>query len=69
MSVLPALLFVLFLALKLTGIIAWSWIWITAPLWGSLVGIVLFMIVIPLSFVLVAAVPVTIMAIVSYFKK
>lgn len=27
------LLFVLFLALKLTGYIAWSWWWITAPLW------------------------------------
>ena len=27
------LLFVLFLALKLTGFIAWSWWWVTAPLW------------------------------------
>ena len=27
------LLFLLFLALKLTGVIDWSWWWITAPLW------------------------------------
>lgn len=26
-------LFILFLALKLTGVIGWSWLWITAPLW------------------------------------
>ncbi|QFG10436.1 hypothetical protein KIV65_gp31 [Mycobacterium phage Anthony] len=27
------LLFVVFLVLKLIGVIAWSWLWITAPLW------------------------------------
>lgn len=27
------LLFLLFLALKLTGYINWSWWWVTAPLW------------------------------------
>jgi hypothetical protein len=27
------LLFILFLGLKLTGFIAWSWVWVTAPLW------------------------------------
>lgn len=26
-------LFVEFLVLKLTGLIAWSWWWVTAPLW------------------------------------
>lgn len=26
-------LFILFLILKVTGVIAWSWLWITAPLW------------------------------------
>ena len=26
-------LFTVFLILKLTGVIAWSWWWITAPLW------------------------------------
>ena len=32
------LLGVLFIALKLTGVIAWSWIWVLAPFW---IGIVL----------------------------
>ena len=27
------LLFVVFLVLKLTGVVAWSWWWVTAPLW------------------------------------
>lgn len=26
-------LFIVFLILKLTGTISWSWIWVTAPLW------------------------------------
>jgi len=30
-------LFLVFLTLKLTGIITWSWWWITAPLWGPIV--------------------------------
>ena len=29
-------LFLLFLALKLCGVIAWSWWWVFAPLWASL---------------------------------
>lgn len=33
-SFLPLLFFV-FLVLKLTGVIAWSWWIITAPLWGG----------------------------------
>ena len=27
------ILFIVFLVLKLTGTIAWSWWWVTAPLW------------------------------------
>lgn len=30
---LTSLLAVLFIALKLTGVIAWSWVWVLAPLW------------------------------------
>ena len=26
-------LFIVFLILKLTGVITWSWVWICAPLW------------------------------------
>lgn len=30
------LLFLVFLVLKLTHVIAWSWLWVTAPLWAGL---------------------------------
>lgn len=30
------MLFLIFLVLKLTGVIAWSWIWVTCPLWAGL---------------------------------
>ena len=30
------LLFLVFLVLKLTKVIDWSWWWVTAPLWGPL---------------------------------
>lgn len=36
------ILFVVFLVLKLTNNIAWSWWWVTAPLW---IPIVLFIII------------------------
>jgi hypothetical protein len=29
------ILFLIFLVLKLTGTITWSWWWVTAPLWGG----------------------------------
>ena len=29
------MLFLVFLVLKLTGFIGWSWWWVTAPLWGG----------------------------------
>jgi hypothetical protein len=28
------ILFLIFLTLKLTKIITWSWVWVTIPLWG-----------------------------------
>lgn len=30
---LPGVVFVVFLILKLTGVIRWSWWWVTSPLW------------------------------------
>ena len=33
---LPAALFLVFLVLKLCGVITWSWLWVTAPLWAPL---------------------------------
>ena len=38
-------LFVVFLVLKLTGTINWSWVWVTSPLWISVLwNIILFVI-------------------------
>jgi hypothetical protein len=40
------ILFIVFLVLKLTGVINWSWWWVTSPLWiplalgGIIIGIV-----------------------------
>lgn len=34
------LLFVVFLVLKLCKVIDWSWWWVTAPLWGTLIFII-----------------------------
>jgi len=30
------IMFLIFMTLKLTGTIAWSWWWVTAPLWGGI---------------------------------
>ena len=37
---LPGLLFLVFLVLKLTGHITWSWWWVTAPLWGTFLFVI-----------------------------
>ena len=33
------LLTIVFITLKLTGYIAWSWLWVLSPLWIPLVGL------------------------------
>ena len=33
------LLGVVFVTLKLTGVIPWSWWWVTAPFWGGLASV------------------------------
>lgn len=43
---LPSILFIIFLILKLTETISWSWWWITAPLWIPAVFFVFVIIVI-----------------------
>ena len=35
---------ILFIALKLTGVIAWPWLWVLAPLWGQLIVFAVFLI-------------------------
>ena len=36
-SAVPPLVFIVFLVLKLTHVIGWSWWWVCAPLWIPLV--------------------------------
>lgn len=48
------LLAIVFITLKLTNYIAWSWWWVLAPLWG------------PAAFVLVIAMCVGILAFIAY---
>ncbi len=43
------ILFTVFVTLKLTGYISWSWWWVTAPLWG---GFALFFIIIIFIFLI-----------------
>lgn len=35
------ILFCVFVVLKLTHVIAWSWWWVTAPLWGGIALVLL----------------------------
>ena len=55
----PGALFLLFLALKLTGCIQWSWLWVSAPLWVPLAFSVL---VVCLMVVVVSIVGMVLMA-------
>lgn len=38
-------MFLIFMTLKLTGYITWSWWWVTAPLWGGFALMILIAIV------------------------
>ena len=48
----PGLLTVAFIVLKLTGYIAWSWLWVLSPIWitSALVCVVLFIWFLAMSF-------------------
>jgi hypothetical protein len=39
----PSVLFLVFLVLKLTNVIDWSWWWVTAPLWIPILVAILIM--------------------------
>lgn len=43
---LVCLLTVLFVGLKLAGVIAWKWVWVLCPLWGSVAFIVFLAIIV-----------------------
>ena len=40
------ILFFIFLVLKLTDVIDWSWWWVTAPLWGPALLVILLLVII-----------------------
>lgn len=44
--VFAGLLAILFIALKLTGVITWSWLWVLAPIWIPFVIVVFVLIII-----------------------
>ena len=48
---LPGVLFVVFLVLKLTGNIDWTWWWITSPIWIPLLAAVAILITLIIAFV------------------
>jgi hypothetical protein len=43
---LPTILFIVFLVLKLTNYIDWSWWWVTSPLWISAILYIILIVVI-----------------------
>lgn len=45
---LDVILFVVFLILKLTGNIDWSWWWVTSPLWIPIVIVLVFLVIVAL---------------------
>lgn len=44
------LLGVLFIALKLCGVIGWSWWWVTAPFWGGFALVMLIILIAAVAF-------------------
>lgn len=44
-----SILALIFITLKLTGYITWSWLWVLAPLWGGLVLLVVVLAVVFLA--------------------
>jgi hypothetical protein len=45
-SGIPTILFVVFLVLKLTGEIDWSWWWVTSPLWIPIAAVLVLIVLI-----------------------
>ncbi len=43
---------IVFIVLKLCGVITWSWVWVLAPLWGQ-IAIILLIVIIGVSIVLI----------------
>ena len=43
---LGTILFLIFLVLKLTGHVTWSWVWVTSPLWISFAVFMVFLLIV-----------------------
>ena len=41
----PGLLTIVFIVLKLCGVITWSWLWVLSPLWISLALVIVLVII------------------------
>ena len=39
------LLTIVFIVLKLTGYISWSWVWVLSPIWISIILVILFIVI------------------------
>ena len=47
------LLTIVFIVLKLTGVISWSWVWVLAPIWiGAIVSIIVTLIIVVIAIAL-----------------
>lgn len=44
----PGLLTLLFIGLKLGGVISWSWVWVLSPLW---IGVLLLVVIVLAAFI------------------
>ena len=48
---LPGVLFVVFLVLKLTGNIDWSWWWVTSPIWIPIIAAIAILLTLVIVFI------------------
>ena len=65
---LPGVLFVVFLVLKLTGNIDWSWWWVTSPIWIPLLAVVAILITLIIVFVVMLSIGYTVDDLKTKFK-
>ena len=47
------LLTIVFVVLKLIGVIEWSWLWVLAPLWISFIPLVLYLLLVLIAIVII----------------
>ena len=66
---LPGLLGLLFVALKLAGVITWSWWWVTLPFWGMTAVVIAFAVLMLAGKFLALAIIYLIESAIALFKK